>query len=93
LPEGWSKDPESATLATNEDGTLLDLVDQPGAKYWFLIGGSLEQSVEFNSPEEAFDYYEKNMKGKPKWLTCSTCFMTRWMLALKKRRIEESLAH
>jgi antirestriction protein ArdC/superfamily I DNA/RNA helicase/DNA polymerase III epsilon subunit-like protein len=65
LPEGWSKDPESATLAKNEDGTILDLVDEPGAKYWFLLGGSLEQSVEFNSPQEAFDYYEKNMKGQP----------------------------
>jgi antirestriction protein ArdC/DNA polymerase III epsilon subunit-like protein len=64
LPEGWTKDPESATLAKNEDGTILDLVDEPGAKYWFLLGGSLEQSVEFNSPQEAFDYHEKNMKGK-----------------------------
>ena len=65
LPEGWSKDPESATLAKNEDGTILDLVDQPGAKYWFLIGDGLDQTVEFNSPQEAFDYYEKNLKGKP----------------------------
>jgi antirestriction protein ArdC/DNA polymerase III epsilon subunit-like protein len=64
LPEGWTKDPESATLAKNEDGTILDLVDEPGAKYWFLLGGSLEQSVEFNSPQEAFDYHEKNMKGE-----------------------------
>ena len=64
LPEGWSKDPESATLAKNEDGTILDLVDEAGAKYWFLLGGSLEQSVEFNSPQEAFDYHEKNMKDE-----------------------------
>lgn len=65
LPEGWTKDSESATLAKNEDGTILDLVDQPGAKYWFLIGDGLDQTVEFNSPQEAFDYHEKNLKGKP----------------------------
>jgi antirestriction protein ArdC/DNA polymerase III epsilon subunit-like protein len=64
MPKGWTKDQEDPTMAKHEDGTILDLVDKPGAKYWFLLGDKLDQSVEFNSPKEAFDYHKKNLLDK-----------------------------
>jgi len=62
LPEGWTKD--ANRIAKNDDGSLLLLIDQSGNKYWVLVADGLGTGKAFNSPQEALDYYEKNIKGR-----------------------------
>lgn len=60
LPEGWEPvEGSDGPLVKNENGDFVGLVDKPGAKYWFVLTGNSDDNEVFQTPEEAFEHYNK----------------------------------
>ena len=60
LPEGWEPvEGADGPLVKNENGDFVGLVDKPGAKYWFVLTGNSDDNEVFQTPEEAFEHYNK----------------------------------